>query len=312
MAGSSPYRRLKGLIKNALFGFCHLLNRFSHAIQQRVLHTTLEENRSNIHMAIPPEKMDRDLLGQYIRFVGHMLEKAVRNEFVEGRGREKYKALKAAVEEWEKRGYPGEVFVSWAKENISYFDQWTQTRKPQIIPAKHLPRLGENPAFIDVIHNRVSIRFWEERPIEKEKLDKILEAATCAPTSCNRQPWKFYVVDNAREGRASTAAGVSNVSLREKAPAVIYITIDERLYPERYAPAIDAGIAGLQMTLTATALGLGSCLMYGGENFPQEETRKKFRIPDYQYIYLIVLLGYPAETTGRNKRVTPNDACQYT
>jgi hypothetical protein len=51
-------------------------------------------------------------------------------------------------------------------------------------------------------------------------------------------------------------SGVSNPMLRIKAPVAIFIMIDNRLYPEIWAPAEDAGIVGLQLSLAATSLGL--------------------------------------------------------
>jgi hypothetical protein len=51
-------------------------------------------------------------------------------------------------------------------------------------------------AVLDNIATRTSIRDYEARPVEKEKVEKLLKAAMAAPTAMNRQPWHFVVVDD--------------------------------------------------------------------------------------------------------------------
>jgi nitroreductase len=306
-----PYRKLKTWIKGRVIGLCRGLDALSASIQKRLLHATLEELRAQKHMTLPADRMDENLLGQFIRYMGHALEKAVRNEYEEGRGREKYEVLKEAIAQHRKRGYPERTYVAWAEEHLASYEEWCRTKTPQRVPAAKPSDPLDPDALFNVIRNRTSIRFWAEKPVAREQIEKILRAATYAPSSCNRQPWYFHVVVNETSEREAPACGVSNVSLREKAPAVIYIAVDERLYPEKYAPAIDAGIAGMQMSLAATALGLGNCMMYGGENFPQEEVKAKLGIPDPQYIYLLLLLGHPDETTTQEKRVHIDDAARF-
>lgn len=49
---------------------------------------------------------------------------------------------------------------------------------------------------MESIYHRVSIRKFQDRPVEKEKIDAILRAAMQAPSAVNQQPWEFYVVTN--------------------------------------------------------------------------------------------------------------------
>ncbi len=48
--------------------------------------------------------------------------------------------------------------------------------------------------FFELAQNRYSERFFDPRPVEQEKLDKILEAGRIVPTACNYQPQRFYVL----------------------------------------------------------------------------------------------------------------------
>ena len=44
------------------------------------------------------------------------------------------------------------------------------------------------------IFHRISVRKYEDKPVEKEKIMEILKAGMQAPSACNQQPWEFYVV----------------------------------------------------------------------------------------------------------------------
>lgn len=303
-----PVKWSKRRIKEILFSFCRLLNSTSLWIQYHALNLTLEQKRSFDNSNLPLERMDRDLLAMYIRWIGHTVEKTVRyRKSKGGRGFGKPQILRAALDEWYRRQYPLSNFIRWAEQNLVDFKKWDETGDPQIHPEHELPPFNENSPIFEVLTNRVSTRFWKPLPVEQEKIQKVLRAACYAPTSCNRQTWKLYVHSNANLEDNIDPRGVANAELRERAPIVVYITIDERLYPEVWAPAQDAGIIGLQMSLAVAALGLGGLLMYGGDNFPQEAWRKQYNVPSYRYMHLMLLFGYPAERTLTDKRADLED-----
>jgi nitroreductase len=282
-------------------------------IQQKVLHMSLADRRSEQTLQLPVQQMDQDMLAMLIRWHGHMVEKAVRNKREPGskRGEQAMRKLQTAIDEWHSRGYPQRKFILWAEENLADFQRWVQTNEPQAHSEKDLPQYNQQSPVWEVLTNRVSTRFWHPIPVEDEKIAQILEAATYAPTSCNRQTWKFYVQKNRDLNQNSIVSGSSNQTLRAKAPVAIYITIDNRLYPEIWAPAEDAGIVGLQISLAATSLGLAGCLMYGAEKFDQESFRKDFGVPSYRTVYLTYLFGYAAERTLTTKRAHPEDTAIF-
>ena len=49
---------------------------------------------------------------------------------------------------------------------------------------------------MDAIFHRTSIRKYQEKPVEPEKIEKLLRAAMAAPSAFNQQPWEFYVIRN--------------------------------------------------------------------------------------------------------------------
>ncbi len=255
------------------------------------------------------KEMDRDQLGQLIRFNAHALDKATKCENRDvGRGRERKQLLERALDEWQERGYPLGPDKIWAREILKSYGRWCMGEAKLIQPVKEDHKYGENDIF-SVIEQRRSVRFWKKKRVEREKIEKILRAATYAPSSCNRMTWRFFVVendlDNIFEGDST------NRNLLEKAPVRVYLGIDERLYPEIYAPAIDAGCALQNLILAAHALGLGSCLMYHCESVNQEKLRTELGIPAYYRIYCAVPLGYPDEIPSTPGRVSLDEVSTF-
>ena len=50
--------------------------------------------------------------------------------------------------------------------------------------------------FFELMNKRESVRGYLDKPVEREKIEKIIECARLSPSACNAQPWKFVVVDN--------------------------------------------------------------------------------------------------------------------
>ncbi len=280
-------------------------------VQHRIIQQTLEERRANRGLKVPLSEMDEDLLAMFIRWHGHQVEKSVRYPRTNDRGSETASRLQLAIDEWHRRPLPKKRFVEWAQDNLHDFERWVETGVPQLHPENSLPAFEQTSPVWEVLKNRVSTRFWQPRPVEDEKIKQILSVASYAPTSCNRQTWKIYVHKNPEPEINSKLSGVSNIQLVEKAPVAMYITIDNRLYPEIYAPAEDAGIMGLQLSLATTSIGLAGCLMYAAETFPQQDFHKKFDVPNHRFVYLMYLFGYPAERTLTTKRADPEDVAIF-
>ena len=113
---------------------------------------------------------------------------------------------------------------------------------------------------MDAVKARRSIRAYQDRPIEEEKLLKVLEAGRLAPSARNLQDWKFIVVrDKNKRQRLSVVA--LDQSFVAQAPVVIVAcgTETELMTCGQYTYPIDVSIAVDHMSLEATDLGLGTC-----------------------------------------------------
>lgn len=149
--------------------------------------------------------------------------------------------------------------------------------------------------FYELTKARYSVRKYADKPVEPEKLDKILAAGACAPTAKNRQPQRIYVLES-REAvekmRAITRCAFD-------APVVLLVCGDKEEawtnpFNGRNSCEMDCSIVTTQMMLQAQELGLGTCWACW---FDTEQTKAAFQIPENQEVYAILPLGYPAESS---------------
>ena len=146
----------------------------------------------------------------------------------------------------------------------------------------------------EAIKSRYSVRSYLNRPVEQEKLDRILDAARLAPSGSNRQPWKFVVVRGA-EMRKKLVPACSNQEFVGQAPVVI---AGVGLMPDRIMSCgvpgdpVDVAIALEHVALAATAEGLGTCWI---GSFHQDQIRTLLGIPANAKVIEVMTLGYPAD-----------------
>ena len=169
--------------------------------------------------------------------------------------------------------------------------------------------------ILELIKSRQSDRKYSDKPIEKEKLERIVEAGRMAPSACNAQPWKFIVVDQPplleklTEAASAKLLGMNSfvnqatvmiVVVREQAnlSSKIGATIKNKDYS-----LIDIGIASQSICLQAEAEGIGSCMLGW---FDEKLARKTLGIPKSKRVELIITLGYPLGEK-RDKRRKPAD-----
>lgn len=159
----------------------------------------------------------------------------------------------------------------------------------------------------EAIRTRRSIRVYEDRPVEEDKLRIVLEAARLAPSAGNRQPWRFIIVTDpkvkeeiklAKERRISPSP--ENASKRpfkspiETAPVlVVGCAMPSESFPGTDFWKIDVSIALQNLVLAAWEQGLGTCWI--GVFHEEEEVKKILGLPEGARVVAMVTLGYPAE-----------------
>lgn len=151
---------------------------------------------------------------------------------------------------------------------------------------------------LDNIATRTSIRDYEARPVEKEKIEKMLRAAMAAPTAMNKQPWHFVVVDQ-RNVLDALAGANPYAKMLKKAPLAIVVCGNTDKMIEgggRDFWIQDASAATENLLLAAHAMGLGA--VWTGA-YPSEERcisiSKVLSLSDNLIPLNMIVVGYPAE-----------------
>jgi nitroreductase len=146
---------------------------------------------------------------------------------------------------------------------------------------------------IEAIAGRRSVRSFSGRPVEEEKLLRVLEAGRLAPSARNMQDWKFVVVRDP-DLRRKLAEAAKNQEFVGQAPVVIaacgtsdyVMTCGQLTYP------IDVAIAVDHMTLAAVEEDLGTCWIGA---FYEEMVKEILGVPETLRVVALLPLGYPAE-----------------
>ena len=151
------------------------------------------------------------------------------------------------------------------------------------------------------IFRRVSIRKYQNKPVEPEKIEALLRAAMQAPSAANQQPWEFYVVTDKEKLRALSEAS-RYAAMTKDAPVAIVSAYRKDIPMPMYAE-IDLSIAMENLWLEADAQGLGGVWLGIA---PLEKRMKAVEevldIPDHLRAFAIFPLGYPAEEKKQQDR----------
>lgn len=147
--------------------------------------------------------------------------------------------------------------------------------------------------FFEVVKNRYSCKKFDGRGIEKEKLEKILEAGRLAPTAKNLQEQHIYVIES-DEALAKIDAATP---CRYNAGTVLVVAYDKEnvyTYPGgKYSSgAEDATIVATHMILAAEAVGVDSCWL---NCFDPDKLKADLGLKESEEIVMLMDLGYAAE-----------------
>ena len=152
------------------------------------------------------------------------------------------------------------------------------------------------------IFHRISVRKYEDRPVEKEKIMEILRAGMQAPSACNQQPWEFYMVTD-KEKIQKLSKVTPYTGCAAGAPVVIVpVYHTEGLVAPSFAQ-IDMAIAQENIWLERDAQVLGGVWIGIA---PMEErmndVHHMLNLPEDVKVFSMFALGYPAESREQQDR----------
>jgi len=156
--------------------------------------------------------------------------------------------------------------------------------------------------FLDLVKARQSVREYLSKEVERDKIERCLEAARLAPSANNSQPWSFIVVEDPRlkdaVARNTFDKLISFNRFSLQAPVLILIISERPSFFSRIGSAIkdkqfsliDIGITAEHFCLQATEEGLGTCMLGW---FNEKGVKALLNISPSKRVELIITMGYP-------------------
>ena len=177
---------------------------------------------------------------------------------------------------------------------------------------KGVEGMSQSEAVVKTIMERRSIRKYKPQPVEREKMQTIVECGVNAPNAMNRQPWEIRVVDNPdfingvtelyKKEQPKVAEDPNFKNMFRNAPTVVFIGRDVQSGSAEF----DCGLLSENMMLAAQSMGIGSCCLGSPAAFMRSpaaaEYLKKLGFSEgYELLYCIAF-GYPDEAPAAKPR----------
>lgn len=262
---------------------------------------------------------DRDYMKMEMKHLAHMLEKVLQNPNKGKRLKEKKKAdlrrLETLICKWDKEVGELSSDINWVKKIYQEYTLYiktghgcellekVETKLRGLREIQQANKTNSQIAEIDLLEfmkGRRSIRNWSDEHVTKEYINLLVEAASWAPSSCNRQTGRYLVIRDKQKIETISATVKGGRLFFYEAPILIIIVNDIRRYQfpdEKYIPYQDSAAAIQNMLLMAHRIGLATCwASYTSGTLlilRERKVRKLLKIPRYYKISGIVAIGKP-------------------
>ncbi len=165
--------------------------------------------------------------------------------------------------------------------------------------------------MLQLVLKRQSDRKYSDKPVEDDKIRRIITAARMSPSACNAQPWKFITVtDKNLIQKLAEAASAGTIGMNKfvnQAPLLLVIVREKANLTSKIGSTIknkdysriDIGIAACTICLQASSEGLGSCMIGW---FNEKSVRSILSIPASKRVELLITIGYSLSETREKKR----------
>lgn len=155
-------------------------------------------------------------------------------------------------------------------------------------------------SFRQLAHDRRSVRWFQERAVDRSLLEEAIAIAQLAPSACNRQPWRVHVYDDRAAIDAMLRLQNGNAGFGHRVPMLLAICADARSFfdgSEKHEPYLDAGLFLMALLFALQSNGLSSCcLNWCVDAAVDERGHIVGGIPRNEIISTLVAVGYAHDT----------------
>lgn len=151
--------------------------------------------------------------------------------------------------------------------------------------------------ILEIFQKRRSARKFKEKALTDDLIEKVIYAASLAPTARNIQPWEFIVIkDKGRRKKIAEWARNNGPFIEDAAVCIAVMCHDTKYYLE------DGSAATTQLLLCAAHLGLGACWVAGDKKEYAQKIEEFLEAPKDLKLVSLVALGYAKETPVVEKK----------
>ncbi|NLR13908.1 nitroreductase family protein [Pseudoalteromonas peptidolytica] len=150
--------------------------------------------------------------------------------------------------------------------------------------------------------SRRSVRWFEQKTVDRSLLIDALTIATQAPSACNRQAYEFMWIDDEQIKQKAASLPGGTAGFATQIPCLLAVVGDLSAYPferDRHVIYIDASLASMQFMLACETLGLSTCAL----NWPElhkldERAARLLNLPQHKRIVMFIAVGYALADGG--------------
>ena len=258
-----------------------------------VLNKEIMEKQNNISM-VSDEKLI-SMIGMEMHCFCYPEDSHVRNPIY----------LENLTEEAENRNLSYSENVKGAR---TFLEELKTKRRKKTTDGDVVKNIIPAEQFFELAKRRQSIRKFSERKISEETIYRILKCAIEAPSSCNRQSWRFLILNDKKS--LSFISKIRRIPFLRNTPIVICVLINQNLYTHNkeldYTIYMDGAAAIMNIIYAAESLGISSCWVNFGKleisKTDMNEFNRFFKVkPNFKPITLVAL-GYGTQNIKKPKR----------
>lgn len=153
--------------------------------------------------------------------------------------------------------------------------------------------MGKGRGAMEEIWSRVSVRRFEDRPVEREKIEKVLHGAMQAPSAGDEEAWRFYIIED-RALLKELSKVSPYASPASSAPAAVAVVFDRKALRFPEFGEIDCAMASENILLALEGLGLGGVMLgIAPIRERMDKMHELLHLPLQEEAFAIIPFGYP-------------------
>lgn len=154
---------------------------------------------------------------------------------------------------------------------------------------------GDNERFLNLLRQRKSVRKYADEPVPEEVIATALEAASLAPSSCNRQPYRYYVMRDAETAQRAAAISAGTAGWVHEIRCLAVVVGDTSYFSNavnRHSIYVDATLSVMPFVLSLEAQGFSTGLINWADDRPRREKMAKILgLKPYQRVIISIAIG---------------------